>query len=119
MEEYKVLFHISEQENWPKTLRNIENFFKDVDEKTAQVEVVANASAVGAYFTDSNNAENQILLNQMLALANRGVQFVACRNALAAQGLDEKLLPSFVQGVSGGITEIVFRQNQGYVYIKP
>ena len=43
----------------------------------------------------------------------------ACRNALKAHDLEEVKLPAFVKGVSGGITELVKKQAEGFTYIKP
>ncbi|ABO49767.1 conserved hypothetical protein [Desulforamulus reducens MI-1] len=116
MEKIKVLFHVSENEIWQKTIANITNYFKDVEENTVHIEVVANAGAVASYFANQDRPQ---LLQQMEALAQRGVDFTACRNALSAHHLDEQSLPSFVRVVSGGITEIVNRQRKGYLYIKP
>lgn len=114
MSVYKVLFHVSDNEVWPKALTNIVNFLKDVDQ--AEVEVVANAAGVKAYFETETKQE---LLEQMGKLAQQGILFTACRNALKAHALEEVKLPVFVQGVPGGITELVKKQAEGFIYIKP
>lgn len=115
MQPIKVLFHVSEQEVWPKAVVNIENYLKDVEKDTVEIEVVANAGAVVTYF----NAEKKELLDRMANLSADGVRFTACRNALKANGLAEEALPSFAKPIPAGITEIVNRQNEGFIYIKP
>jgi len=55
----------------------------------------------------------------MEKLSKVGVKFVACRNALKGQLVDEESLPDFVTVVPAGITEIVRKQAEGYAYIKP
>ncbi|MDO7787696.1 DsrE family protein [Desulforamulus aquiferis] len=115
MEKTKVLFHVSENEVWPKALTNIQNFLKDVSDNQVEIELVANAGAVNFYY--DNDKVN--LHEQMSSLSSRGVKFAACRNALQAHSLKEELLPEFVQVVPGGITEIVKKQSMGFIYIKP
>ncbi|WP_003542409.1 DsrE family protein [Desulfotomaculum nigrificans] len=115
MSSFKVLFHVSDNEIWPKALTNIRNFIKDVGPGGAEIEVVANAAAVAAYY----NNEKADMIQQMAELAGQGVRFIACRNALKAHSLDENLRPSFVEVVPAGITEIVKKQSAGYAYIKP
>lgn len=108
-----MLFHVSDNGVWQKAIANIKNYLKDVDEGAVQIQVVANAGAVGSYY-------DKDLLDQMQTLSEEsGVLFTACRNALQAFSLDVNLLPKFVEPVSGGITEIVNKQADGYIYIKP
>lgn len=110
-----MLFHVSDNETWPKALKNITNFLKDVGPQGAEVEVVANAAAVSAYY----NQEKAELTDQMARLFDQGVKFTACRNALNAQGLNENQKPSYVEVIPAGITEIVKKQGEGFAYIKP
>lgn len=116
MEQLKVLFHVSDNECWQRALMNIQNFLNDIGERGADVEVVANAGAVVAYYSDGGQLE---LTDQMARLSGIGVRFTACRNAVRAHSLDESLKPSFVEVVNAGITEIVKKQGEGYAYIKP
>jgi hypothetical protein len=110
-----VLFHVSEQEVWPKAVVNIENYLKDIEKDKVEIEVVANAGAVVTYF----NADKKELLERMANLSTEGVKFTACRNALKANDLAEEALPNFVKPIPAGITEIVIRQSEGFIYIKP
>ncbi len=115
----KVLFHVNELERWPRVLVNVTNFIKDVGRENADIEVVANGAAVLAY-ADGNAGEDKKKLHaEMAGLAEAGVAFVACRNALKMHSLDENALPPFVTVVPAAITEIVQKQAAGYAYIKP
>lgn len=113
MDKVRVVFHVSESQLWPRALKNIYNFLRDVGDQNAVVEVVANALGVNGYFTDDE------VKKKMMTLAERGVLFTACRNALRDQGLSEENLPPFVQVVPAGISELVKKQKEGYAYIKP
>lgn len=113
MAELKVLFHVNEPERWPRALVNIGNFIKDVGQGNAEIEVVANGAAVTSYVAGDK------LNQEMAGMADLGVKFVACRNALRMHSLEENTLPSFVAVVPAGITEIAKKQAEGYAYIKP
>lgn len=132
MARMKVLFHVNETERWQRALLNIINFINDAGQENVDIEVVANGAAVSAYAdrcfspegscraaADCGKANENDIIDQMPKLAEMGVKFAACRNALRAQSLDENTLPSFVTVVSAGITEIARKQAEGYAYIKP
>jgi intracellular sulfur oxidation DsrE/DsrF family protein len=115
---YKVIFHINESEKWSTVLVNVNNLIKDLGKDDVMVEIVANGYAVIDYEFDINNEHNETI-DKMLSASKLGVQFIACRNSLAGNKIDEKLLPSFVTVVPAGVTELVKKQSEGYAYIKP
>lgn len=112
MTNLNTVLHISDNERWSKALKNIENYLKDIGENNAIIEVVANSDAVKAY-------KAQDLIQEMKALHYRGITFIACRNALAANSIDTSSLPNFIKIVPGAITHLVLKQTEGYAYIKP
>lgn len=111
----KVLFHVNESERWPRVLLNTTNFIKDVGSGKAEIEIVANGEGVSGYVEQANPD----LMTKMGELAEDGVKFAACRNALNMHDISEQSLPSFVKVVPAGITEIVNKQAAGFAYIKP
>ncbi|MFZ5945700.1 MAG: DsrE family protein [Bacillota bacterium] len=108
-----TVFHISDNEIWPKALSNLKNYLKDVGDNIAKIEIVANANAVKAYIASSD------LVKEMEILNSRGISFVACANALQANSIEKSQLPTFVNIVPGAITHLVVKQKEGYAYIKP
>lgn len=118
MDKLKVLFHVNENERWGAALGNIINLIRDVGEENVHIVVLANGPAVSAYAYSER-------VETMEMLAEKGVQFKACRNSLkkmCAEGtvcISEEVLPGFIAVVSAGITEIIRRQNEGYAYVKP
>ncbi|WP_027357002.1 DsrE family protein [Desulfofundulus thermocisternus] len=128
MSRLKVLFHVNESDKWQRALVNITNFLNDVGQGNADIEVVANGEAVsvfksGCLLTGGSGqccgTASGSLMDQMKKLSEMGVSFVACRNALKAQSIDEESLPNLVTVVPAGITEIARKQTEGYAYIKP
>lgn len=123
MEAYKVVFHIDESSKWGILLANVKNLIKDLGRDNIIIEVVANGAAVAEYLNDINEAndissENEVA-GRIYNLSKLGVDFAACRNSLAANKMEEKLLPDFIKVVPAGITELIKKQAEGYSYIKP
>ena len=111
----KVIFHINEMDKWQGLLHNAANLLAayEGDEKTLIVEVLANGGAVGGYLLGARDIE------AMKGLADQGVVFAACSNALKGQGIAADRLASFVAVVPAGVRELADRQMEGYAYIKP
>ena len=119
MKEMRLLLHVSDNDRWSAALGNAINFLKDVGGDRADVVIVANGTAPASYaYSDK--------VETMEVLADKGVQFIACRNSLkklcteGAVCIDENALPAFVKVVPAGISEIVHKQQrEGYAYVKP
>jgi intracellular sulfur oxidation DsrE/DsrF family protein len=118
MDKMKVLFHVNEADRWDTALGNMLNLIKDVGEDEVDIVVVANGPSVMSFI-------EQDKLTIMKELTDKGAKFLACRNSLKKMcyGVDacitESSLPSFIQVVPAGITEIISKQAEGYAYVKP
>ena len=116
MAEYKVIFHIDENDKWNLLLKNVSNLLNATDGEEVYIEVLANSEAVKYYAPSQNfNADIETMKN----LHKKGVKFVACNNALAAHGIQKENIIEFVDVVPAGVLELVKKQNEGYAYIKP
>lgn len=116
MEKLKVVFHISDTNRWPILLSNVRNLVKDLGEESVRIKIIANGMAVLAYMPEP---DNQRILRNVRELSESGLTFMACRNSLLGNNIDEKILPDEIEIVPAGITELVKKQNKGYGYIKP
>ena len=116
MKEYRVIFHLDEYNGVQiaTLLSNIENLITDLGENNIQIEVVANAEGVNALLKRPNSHTDQIE-----KLAAKGVYFTACSIAVNQIGLSHDKLLAPVDIVRSGIGELVKRQKQGWVYIRP
>lgn len=110
----KVIYHVDENEKWNLTLTNVSNMLTVYKHSgfDYQIEVLANSIAVKVY------AEEE-LKDKMQILADEGVEFAACANALRSNQIDESQLHSFVHVVQSGVVELAKRQSEGFAYIKP
>lgn len=111
---FKAVFHVDELEKWRLLLNNVANLMAEV-EGSLKIVVVANSVAVEEYVAEAFAGN----LGKMESLAEQGVQFVACQNALRAHNVEQDGLPQFVQIVPAGVYELVRLQHEGYAYLKP
>ena len=113
----KVIIHVDENAKWSLALGNTANLLKSYAEESPPpvIEVLANSEAVKGY-VNRNSGE---LAENMKALANKGVLFAACGNALRGLSIARDALFPFVQVVPAGVRELADRQLEGYAYIKP
>ena len=114
--EYKVVFHIDELSKWKILLTNVSNLLNGIDNKKFQIEVLANAEAVKYYDTTQDLDAD---FNTMEVLNNRGIEFIACNNALMANRIEKNNIIHFVNIVPAGVLELVEKQSEGFAYIKP
>lgn len=120
MEKLKVIFHISDPGRWKVALNNTRNFLNNAQELEAEweAEILVNAAGVN-FFLAEFNPDLKSFWEQLKSLANEGVVLASCRNALKAHKIAEASLPSFIKIVPAGITELIFKQQEGFAYIKP
>jgi intracellular sulfur oxidation DsrE/DsrF family protein len=97
-------------------LGNIANILKAAgdDGLKAEVEVVCHAE--GIRLVEKARTE---LADDVAALIDRGVRFVACENTMRQRSLAPADLLPGVATVPSGAYEIVRRQQEGYSYFKP
>lgn len=109
---YKVIFHVNEIAKALMTLNNIKNLKADLQD--AQVELLTNAEGVTMLL------KSQFQLDPLIkALHAQNVVFAACANTLRDMNIPRESLFDFVQIVPSGVGELVKKQAEGYVYIKP
>lgn len=111
----KVVIQISDNDpkKWTLALNNAENVQEDIGKSKVDIEIVAYGpglpmlkldSPVGTRITD--------------AIAN-GVKVVACENTMRKTNLTkDDMLPN-LDYVKSGVPEIMYRQQEGYAYIRP
>jgi intracellular sulfur oxidation DsrE/DsrF family protein len=116
MVRYRVLFHLDEGSNFrlKLTLSNIQNLLNDLGDEQLQIECVVNGAGVKLFqhFIGSSHAAIE-------TLTDRGIQFVVCEHSLALFELSKDDMLSAVGFVSSGVGELVKKQTEGWVYLKP
>jgi intracellular sulfur oxidation DsrE/DsrF family protein len=95
---------------WDLTIRNLNNFIKDIDEEFS-IAVVANGDAVNGYL-DAKRSDQMRMLS-------KHVTFVSCLNSMKKEHIEADTLPDFVKIVPSGVVEIAKLEEKGFHYIKP
>ncbi|MEG3224818.1 MAG: hypothetical protein BME94_04620 [Methanobacteriales archaeon Met13] len=111
---YKVIFHLDEAEDYRinLTLNNINNVLADLEE--VEVELVVYAQGIRLYFPEDNP-----YLERVADLKNSGVKLAVCNNTLQGMMLKTDDLVDGVETVSSGVGELVRKQAEGWIYIRP
>lgn len=115
MEKYRVVFQLNEEDplRINLVLSNIRNLIADLGGENLEIELVGYSNGVKIFLHSSEYAE--IIDNLMF----NGVKFAACSNTLNAMGIKSGRLVKGVEVVSSGIGELVRKQSQGWIYIRP
>ena len=115
MAQYKVLFHLDESamSKWNLVLANIENLLADLEEDV-EIELLVNAEGIGIMYKHPNPVAKKVE-----SLAVQGVRFAVCRNTMKMFSLDQKFLLECAVIVPAGVGEIVRKQAEGWIYIRP
>lgn len=70
-------------------------------------------------FAKENYEKYQGIVDKMASLAEAGVEFRMCNNAMRAAGFKAEDMHGFITVVTAGFPEIALLQSQGYQYINP
>jgi intracellular sulfur oxidation DsrE/DsrF family protein len=109
----RVVVHLDEGEpsKHASVLRNLHNLREELD--GCEIELVVHGLGIGAVRKDSPHA------TELGAAITAGTRVVACRNTMRALAVQPDDLTTGVETVPSGVAELVRRQTQGWVYIRP
>ncbi len=97
-----------------RVMMQIDKILDDLGEDRVRFVVVAYEDGIHALLAD-NPQTNQLVTK----LANRGVEFRACRISMRAWELQESQFPLEVEFVPAGAPEVIRLQLEGYRYWRP
>jgi uncharacterized protein len=111
---YCVIFHLDEADEYQMnlTLNNITNLLADLDE--VEVELVVYDQGVMLYLPEGNHH-----VKHLKNLQKKGVRLVVCNNTMQSRDLKPADLVEGVEVVSSGVGELVRKQKEGWIYIRP
>jgi intracellular sulfur oxidation DsrE/DsrF family protein len=103
----------------PQKLNTLYNFIKNTKKETrGKVVVVTHGPELRA-FAKENYEKYQGIVDKMAELAQDGVQFKMCNNAMKAAGFSAEDMHGFITVVPAGFPELVYWQSKGYQYVNP
>lgn len=106
----KYVFHVDHVQDWTTALSNMKN---TVGQGDNEIVAVINGTAVYAVqgISDWTQAMQQ--------LAEAGVRFEICSNALTGHHIPRETLPEWLMPIPSAIAALGEYQQQGFAYIKP
>lgn len=111
----RIVIQINEDDikKWNAVLANIRNIQAELGAKNVSIAVVAISYGLGMLTAESLSANG---VEDALAT---GVEFIACGNSMTAQKVDKADLVKGVTIARAGYVELMMRQQQGWVYLRP
>ncbi len=107
MQDLKVILHVSDQERFINAYNNIKNIIKAKD------------NVVIHLLLNSNAAKLSVSEDKLSELISQGVTVSVCQNSLNSLNINSENLIDKVNVVAVGVLELVYKQNEGFAYIKP
>ena len=111
----KVVIQVSDADpaKWHLALNNARNFVKDLGKDNIDLEIVAYGPGIGML-----KAESEVG-NRVAETVESGIPVLACQNTMRNQKLTKDDMLASVGYVPAGVVEIMQKQQQGYVYLRP
>ena len=103
----------------PNDLNIMYNFVKNTAKPLKGTMVVVTHGPELRLFAKENYEKYQGAVDKMAELADMGVEFRMCNNAMRAAGFKADDMHGFITVVPAGFPEIAYLQSQGYTYINP
>lgn len=103
----------------PNSLNMLYSFVKNTMEPLKGKMVVVTHGPELRAFAKENYIKYQGIMDRMKELADAGVEFRMCRNALIAAGYKETDFHGFVTVVPAGFPELALLQSEGYQHLNP
>jgi intracellular sulfur oxidation DsrE/DsrF family protein len=112
-----VVFDVNYED--PQKLNILYNFIKNTKKETGGKVVVVTHGPELRAFAKENYEKYQGIVQHMAELANDGVEFKMCNNAMKAAGYKAEDMHGFITVVPAGFPEVAYWQGRGYKYINP
>lgn len=103
----------------PQGLNMLYAFVKNTSKPLKGKMVVVTHGPELRVFAKENYEKYQGIVDKMAQLAEMGVDFRMCNNAMRAAGYQAEDIHGFVTVVPAGFPEIAYLQSHGYAYINP
>ncbi len=103
----------------PQQLNVLYNFIKNTRKETGGKVVVVTHGPELRAFAKENYEKYQGAIDKMAELAEEGVEFKMCNNAMRAAGFQAQDMHGFITVVPAGFPELAYWQGKGYKYINP
>lgn len=115
VQKYRVVFHVTENDpqKWNIVLNNVGNVQKDLGKQNVMIEIVTHGPGIEMLKSDSK-------VGPRLAQAlDNNVVLDACENTMRAAHVTKADMYAGVTFVPSGVTHILKRESEGWLYLRP
>ena len=98
---------------WNQALNNAANVQKELGKENVDIRIVVYGNGIGMLKLDSEVA------GRVKQAVDRGIVVVACENTMKGRKITRADMLPYSGYVKAGIVEIMQRQRDGYVYVRP
>jgi intracellular sulfur oxidation DsrE/DsrF family protein len=99
-------------------LSSVSNVVKFYGVDKSEVVIVVYSQGIKALIRDADFFDKDIQ-KKIQSLMTYDVEFIACNNTMRTYDIKKKDLMSDVEVVTAGIVELIERQLNGYIYVRP
>jgi intracellular sulfur oxidation DsrE/DsrF family protein len=112
---HKLVMQVSDADpaKWALALNNARNVQESVGAANVDLEIVAYGPGIGMLKQDS------VVASRLKEASDAGVKLMACQNTMRNQKLVAADMSPVVGYVPAGVTELMFKQAEGWAYIRP
>ena len=109
---YKVVIQLSGNDSklQKATIGQVNNILKALED--IDIEVVTHSHGIEMLFNHS------LLKNNLDQLHQKGVAFLVCQNAMAAQNIEKDSLLPFARVIPSAVAHLIVRQSEGWSYLR-
>lgn len=117
----KFVFPITsaEESEISHVLSSVANVVKFYGVDKCEVVIVAYSQGIKAVLNEPKFFDKDIQKRLKSVMMYDSVEFIACNNTMKTYDIKEKSLLKDVEVVTAGIVEIIERQLDGYIYVRP
>ncbi|CAA6813496.1 MAG: Unknown protein [uncultured Sulfurovum sp.] len=107
------------EEEISHVLSSVSNVVKFYGVDKCEVIIVVYSKGIKAVLTNAYFFDKEIQKRLKSLMMYDTVEFIACKNTMDTYEIEEKELLKDVKMVTAGIVEIIERQLDGYIYVRP
>ncbi|CAA6800017.1 MAG: Unknown protein [uncultured Sulfurovum sp.] len=117
----KFVFPITsaDEEEISHVLSSVSNVVKFYGVNKCEVVIVVYSKGIKSVLKQSNFFDKEIQTRLKSLMLYDNVEFIACQNTMKTYDIEKKALMKDVDIVTAGIVEIIERQLDGYIYVRP
>jgi len=113
--QHKLVVQVSDDnpKTWHQALNNARNVQQELGKNNVEIQMIVYGNGIGMLTLESEVGD------RVKQATEDGIRVLACENTMRARKLARDDMLPYTRYVKAGIVEIMLKQQQGYVYVRP